>query len=162
MTIAVDAHAPSDSAVAYLARRGVSAQWRGFLRALLETLDANLDPASRDALLRAVGGRLGALTPLPACDSLSALEAQMNEALAVSDWGWVEVALDPQDRALVLTHCAAPAIAAGAEANGDWIAAVLEGLYGNWLGGQPGADRSLAPRRVGATAGTITLRYGRA
>ena len=40
--------------LSYLARRGVAAQWRGFLRALVETLDANLDAASRDALLRAV------------------------------------------------------------------------------------------------------------
>ena len=53
--------------LSYLARRGVSPQWRGFLRALIETLDANLDVASRDALLRAVGARLAGLMPrLPA------------------------------------------------------------------------------------------------
>jgi hypothetical protein len=146
----------------YLARRGVSAQWRGFLRALIETLEANLDTASRDALLRAVGARLGGLIPLPPCASLAELETRMNEALAGCDWGWVELALDPQDRALVLTHSAAPFVAAGAEAGGVWIAAVLEGLYGAWLGAQPGSDPSLAPRRVAATAATVTLRYGRA
>jgi hypothetical protein len=149
-------------ALTYLARRGVSAQWRGFLRALVETLDANLDTTSRDALLRAVGARLGGLLPLPPCASLAELEARMSEALASCDWGWVEVSLDPQDRSLVLTHCAAPSVATGAESGGAWIAAVLEGLYGAWLGAQPGADPGLAPRRVSVTPAAVTLRYGRA
>jgi len=140
----------------------VPAQWRGFLRALVETLDANLDIASRDALLRAVGARMGALAPLPACGSLPELEARMNEALAGCDWGWVEIQLDPQDRSLVLTHSAAPCVLAGAEMGNGWMGAVLEGLYGAWLGGQPGTDPSLAPRRVAGTPATVTLRYGRA
>ena len=147
--------------VSYLARRGVSAQWRGFLRALVETLDANLDVASRDTLLRAVGGRLGALDPLAPCGSLPELEGRMNDALAAADWGWVEISLDPQDRALVLAHFAAPWVTAGHEANGHWIAAVLEGLYGTWLSGQAGADPAMVVRRVAATPSTITLRYGR-
>ena len=148
--------------LSYLARRGVAVQWRGFLRALVETLDANLDAASREALLRAVGARMAGLMPLPACGSLPELEARMNECRAGCDWGWVEIGLDPQDRSLVLSHNAAPSIAAGAEASGAWIAAVLEGLYGAWLGSQPGSDPGLAPRRLAATASTITLRYGRA
>src|SRR5690348_8137548 len=65
--------------LSYLARRGVAAQWRGFLRALVETLDANLDAASRDALLRAVGARMAGLMPLPACGSLPELEARIND-----------------------------------------------------------------------------------
>lgn len=147
--------------LSYLARRGVSPQWRGFLRALIETLDANLDVASRDALLRAVGARLAGLMPLAAGASLTDLEARMNEALAACDWGWVEIGLDQQDRSLLLTHSAAPSIAAGAEGHGGWIAAVLEGLYGTWLSAQPGADQAMAPRRMGVAGATITLRYGR-
>ena len=85
----------------------------------------------------------------------------MNETLAGCDWGWVEVALEPQNRVLVLTHSAAPSVGAGVEANGGWITAVLEGLYGAWLAAQPGSDPTLAARRVGATAATVTLRYGR-
>ncbi|TCZ57821.1 cellulose biosynthesis protein BcsD [Roseicella aquatilis] len=154
--------AEADSrSLSYLARRGVSAQWRGFVRALVETLDANLDPGSRDALLRAVGARMAGLAPLPACGSLAELEQRMNEALAACDWGWVEVALDQHDRSLLLAHSAAPAVAAGTEMDGHWIGAVLEGLYGHWLGAQPGADPTLAPRRTGAGGATLTLRYGR-
>ena len=42
--------------LSYIARRGVAVQWRGFLRALVETLDAHLDPTSRDSPA-ARGGR---------------------------------------------------------------------------------------------------------
>ncbi len=153
--------AAEPNAFSYLARRGVAAQWRGFLRALVETLDANLDAASRDALLRAVGARLGALTPLPACAGLAELEARVNEALAAADWGWAEIALDPNDRALVVTHCAAPCVATGADPSGGWVGAVLEGLYGTWFANQPGAEPSLVPRRTSSRPGVILLRYGR-
>lgn len=153
--------AAEPNALSYLARRGVAAQWRLFLRALVETLDANLDAASRDALLRAVGARFGALAPLPACGGLAELEARMNEVLAAADWGWVEIALDPGDRTLVLMHRAAPAVATGADPGGGWIAAVLEGIYGSWLAAQPGAEANLLPRRVAVAGGSITLRYGR-
>ncbi len=153
--------AAEPNALLYLARRSVAAQWRGFLRALVETLDANLDAASRDALLRAVGTRFAALTPLPACAGLAELEARVNEALAAADWGWAEIALDPNDRALVVTHCAAPVVATGADPSGGWIGAVLEGLYGTWFGSQPGAEPSLVPRRTDSKPGMIVLRYGR-
>jgi hypothetical protein len=147
--------------LSYLARRGVSGQWRGFIRALVETLDGNLDAASRDSLLRAVGARLAALSPLPACSSLAELEARMNDVLAQIDWGFTEISFDPNERSLVLTHAAPPAIATAADPSGGWIAAVLEGMFGAWLGSQPGAEPSLSPRRVAATPAQVTLRYGR-
>lgn len=148
-------------ALSYMARRGVAAQWRGFLCALIETLDANLDTASRDSLMRAVGTRFAAQMPLPACGSMHELEARMNDALAATDWGWVEIALNQQEGVLLLTHVAAPAVASSGDGQAEWIIAVLEGLYAAWLGSQPGADQSLVLRRQGATPATITLRYGR-
>ena len=137
--------AAEPTALSYLARRGVAPQWRMFLRALVETLDANLDAASRDALLRAVGARFGALAPLPPCGGLAELEARMNEVLAAADWGWVEIALDPGDRTLVLMHCAAPAVATGADPSGGWIAAVLEGTLRCLAGGAAGRGAELYP-----------------
>lgn len=147
--------------LAYLARRGVSAQWRNFLRALVETLDSQLDAASRDSLLRAVGARLAAHSPLPACSSLGELEARMNDVLAQIDWGFVEIAFDPNERSLVVTHAAPPTIATQTDPSGGWIAAVLEGLFGAWIASQPGAEASVAPRRIGATPAQVTFRYGR-
>ena len=57
--------APQPKAIAYLMRRGVSAQGRGFLAALLDTLDGGLEPKARDELLQAIGARLAEATPLP-------------------------------------------------------------------------------------------------
>jgi len=148
-------------ALSYLARKGVSAQWRGFLRALLETLDANMEAESRDALLRAVGGRLAQLSPMPACASLAELESRMNDVLAAADWGFVQIALDNQARALLLTHHAAPVVTTHHDAAGLWISAVLEGLYAAWLATQPGAQGDVPLRREPLAAGQVTLRYGR-
>lgn len=148
-------------AMAYLARKGVAMQWRGFLRALLETLDANMDPESRDALLRAVGGRIAQLSPMPACGTLGELESRMNDVLAAADWGFVQIALDNSSRALVLTHSAPPMVATHHDATGGWITAVLEGLYAAWLASQSGAEGNVPLRRQPAMAGSVVLRYGR-
>ena len=147
--------------LSYLARRGVAVQWRGFLRALVETLDAHLDPASRDSLLRAVGGRMAALAPMPACGTLAELESRMNDVLAAADWGYVQLSLDATAKALVINHAAAPLVSTHHDATGTWVTAVLEGLYGTWLAGQPGAEGQVPIRRSPASAGSVSLRYGR-
>ena len=56
------------SALAYLARRDVSVQWRDFFRAVLETLDTTLEREGRDTMLRKVGERFAAAMPLPAAE----------------------------------------------------------------------------------------------
>lgn len=147
--------------LAYLVRRSASPQWRGFLRALVETLDEHMDAEARDTLLRTVGGRMGALSPLPGCTSLAELEARMNDVLAATDWGYVELAFDPDDHALMLTHSAAPALTTAADPGGTCIAAVLEGLHAAWLAGQPGAEAGLSAQRVATTPAAVVLRYGR-
>jgi hypothetical protein len=145
----------------YLARRGVAPQWRAFLRALVETLEDHLDADGRDALMRAIGRRMAQAMPLAHCDTLAALEARINDALASAEWGYCEIALDTGVPRLVLVHSAAPAVSAGGDADGRWIGAVLEGLYGTWLGEQPGADPALRPELVGYAPGSATLHYGK-
>lgn len=149
------------AAIAYLARRSVAPQWRGFLHALMEALDQQMDPPAREGFLRTVGYRMGLLAPLPGCATLGELETRMNDALAAAEWGYVELALDTQDRALLLTHSAPPVLATAADPEGEWVGAVLEGLHATWLASQPGAEASLAPRRVSSGLGTVVLRYGR-
>jgi hypothetical protein len=145
---------------AYLSRRSVSMQWRGFLRGLIETLDTHLDVASRSALMRSVGARMAAASPLPACASLSELEGRMNDALAVMEWGYVELSLDAAQRALLVTHAAAPVVAVENDAEGGWLMAVLEGLHTAWLGAQPGADPAVTARITAFAPGEARLRYG--
>ena len=146
---------------AYLARRGVSVQWRAFLRALVETLDAHLDQAGRTALMRIIGRRMAEAMPLAHCDTLAGLEAQVNDALAAAEWGFCHLAVDTEARRLVITHAAAPAIGAGEDTDGGWIGAVMEGLYTGWLTEQPGADPALTAEVASYAPGETVLHYAR-
>lgn len=150
------------AALAYLARRDVSPQWRGFLRALVETLDTSLERNTRNGLLRAVGGRLAQALPLSPAATLEELEARMNAALAELSWGYVSVALDEADRSLRLLHRAAPVVGAAGDEAGGWFGTVLEGLYAAWLTAQQGGGAEGGPqlRLVQSEPGLVQLRYG--
>jgi len=149
------------NALSYFARRGVAAQWRTFLRAMMETLESHLDDAGREAMLRLVGARMAALMPLPACATLAELETRINDALATVDWGYVEMSLDLGNRTMVLRHVAAPMVGTHADLNGNWIGSVLEGLYGGWLSSQPGAEPSVPVRKWSPDGAALLLRYAK-
>lgn len=134
--------------------------WEGFLRALLDTLDAHMRPEERAVLLRAVGGQIAALSPIPPEQTLSGLEARINERLAGPCWGVVSLALDPKGPAVVLTHEALPVLPTAADPEGHWLGPVLEGLYGGWMAGQPGAGPEVAAQLVRSGGGRAVLRYG--
>jgi hypothetical protein len=134
--------------------------WEGFLRALLDTLDAHMPPEERAVLLRAIGTQIAALSPLPPEDTLAGLEARMNERLAVPRWGSVSIALDSDGPALVLTHATPPSLPSLRDGQGEWIGPVLEGLHGGWIGAQPGAEPMVETHLVSAGEGRMVLRYG--
>ena len=151
-----------EASLAYLARRDVSPQWRGFLQAMLGTLAHRLDEAERGALLRDMGERLAEAMPLGAASTLEDLEARMNAALAPARWGHVALELDPQDRRLRFTHRAAPCVASEADPAGAWIGPVLEGLYAGWLSAQPGGTEAggAEVRLEALRPGVATLGFG--
>jgi len=149
------------NALTYFARRGVAPQWRAFLRAMMETLEGQLDHGAREGLLRMVGARMAALMPLPACGSLSELESRMNDTLASADWGYVQLSLDVNNRTVLIRHVAAPLVGTHADLTGSWVGSVLEGLYGSWMGHQPGAEPGIPVRRWGPDGGAMMLRYAR-
>jgi hypothetical protein len=132
--------------------------WEGFLRALLDTLDAHMPAEERAVLLRAIGTQIAALSPIPPEDTLAGLEARMNERLAGPRWGSVTIALDSDGPALVLTHAAPPTLSAGRDGTGHWMAPVLEGLHSGWIAAQPGAE--VRTPLVSADDGRMVLRYG--
>ena len=151
----------AEAALAYLARRQVGEQWRGFLRALVETLDANLDRAGRDGLLRAVGARMAGALPLGPVETLAGLEARMNEAMAGMAWGHVALAVDEADRSLRLVHGLVPLLPVAGDEAGGWMAPVLQGLYGQWLDAQQGeAAGGASLGVVSALPGQLVLRFG--
>jgi hypothetical protein len=136
--------------------------WRPFLRALAEEMDAVAGPAGRDALLRRTGLRMAALYPLPPRASTEALAIEMNEILAAAGWGSVSIDFSESDRCLYLTHTGLPRIGGGGTPPGTWLGSVLEGLYEGWLAQQPGADTTLLARRANTEGSdVVVLRYGR-
>jgi hypothetical protein len=149
-------------ALAYMARRDVSPQWRGFLQSMLPALAARLPEAERDTLLRETGERLAAAWPLDAAETLEGLEHRMNEALAGARWGHVALRLDAQDRTLRFLHGAAPCIPLATDPTGAWIGPVLEGLYAAWLSAQPGGNEagSAQVRLVSLQPGLAELAFG--
>ncbi len=139
---------------------GAGPDWTLLLLALLDTLEEHMAPEERDLLLRAIGGRIAALAPIPPEDTLSGLEARINERLAAPGWGSVSVSLDSGGPALVLTHEASPVVSTARDAAGLWLGPVLEGMHGGWIAAQPGAEAEVPARIVEAAEGRIVLRYG--
>ncbi len=142
--------------------RPCRAEWRHFLRALAEEVDAAAGAAGRDRLLVGVGRRMARLLPLPPVLTLDALEMEMNDALGAIGWGSVRLSLHEFDRCLVIAHGDLPRLGSAGDPPGQWLAALLEGLYQTWMGEQPWAEPALLVRRQGAqTPGLVVLRYGR-
>ena len=154
--------ARTDADPASRARSGVPAPWRLLLRALADGIDGAIGAGERDGLLRGVGARLAALSPLPAVPTLDVLEMEMNDALEAMALGRTSLILDEGARVLLIQHTGLPRIGSVGTPPGAWLAALLEGLYETWFAQQPGAEPGLTAKRTpGGTAERITLRYGR-
>lgn len=142
--------------------RAGAVQWRLFLRALADEVDSQANAAERDDMLRSVGRRMARMTPLPSVGSLDALEVEMNDALDVLGWGRVQLQLHEGERTLFLTHSGLPRIGSLGSPAGQWLSALLEGLYEVWFAQQPGHQSTLIARRVqGGSVDSVILRYAR-
>jgi hypothetical protein len=143
-------------------RPGRPAQdWRPFLRALAEEIDAVAGAAGRDALLRGVGRQLARLHPLPPRDSMDSLVLEMNETLDAFGWGRMRMSFSERERCLFLTHEGLPRVGGAGDPPGTWLAGALVGLFEGWMAQQPGADASLLTRRVASpNPDEIVIRYG--
>ncbi len=136
-------------------------QWRGFLRALIEELDASADPQTRDLILRGIGTRMAQTAPMPSASSIVTLEMEMNDALADMQWGSVRLELREAEHCLLFAHSNLPRISWAGDPPGTWLAPVLGGLYETWMGQQPGADPALVARiHSRDQSGAVVLRYG--
>ncbi len=152
-----------DQALSLRRTRSQSAvDWRPFLRALAEEVDSLAGAGERDDMLRGVGRRMARLTPLPAVQTLVALEIELNDALDTLGWGSVTLHVNEADRALEVTHSGLPRIGSLGTPAGQWLSALLEGLYDAWLAQQPGSKPSLTARRLDRGEGdVVVVSYGR-
>ena len=158
----MDQPMPSKTARAVHPVAGGAVQWRLFLRAMADEVDHAAGPEQRDRMLRAIGRRMAGMMPLPPVATLTALETEMNDALEAVGWGTVAVRIDEAERVLVLTHAGLPRIGSLGTPPGQWLSAMLEGLYEAWFAQQPGSQPTLSAARVTSGDGeAVTLRFGR-
>jgi Cellulose synthase subunit D len=142
--------------------RAGAVQWRVFLRALADEVDTLAGASERDDMLRGIGRRMGRMVPLPGVTSLEALEVEMNDALEVLGWGSVRLRLHEGERTLYVTHSGLPRIGSLGNPSGQWLSALLEGLYEVWFAQQPGHQPSLIARRVeNGNPDAVIMRYAR-
>lgn len=133
-----------------------------FLRALAEEVDSLAGSGERDDMLRGVGRRMARLQPLPPVQTLQALEMEINDALDGLGWGQAHLRLNEPDRALEVTHVGLPRIGSLGSPPGQWLSALLEGLYDGWLAQQPGSKAALSAKRKGGLTGeSVVLNYAR-
>ena len=139
-------------------------QWRLFLRALVDEVDAMASPAERDEMLRGIGARMARLLPISAVGTLAMLQLEINEVLGSIGWGQASFELDRAEHLLAIDHVGLPRIGSAGDPPGTWLSALLEGLYESWFGQQQQAGTPLAfnARRIRTGRDGITLHYGRA
>jgi hypothetical protein len=138
-------------------RAASSIDWRTFLRALAEEVDSLAGRDERDDMLRGVGRRMARMVPIPPVTTLAALEMEINDALDGLGWGEVSLHLNEADRALEVTHTGLPRIGSLGTPAGQWLSALLEGLYDAWLAQQPGSKSSLTARRLDRGSGNVVV-----
>ena len=143
---------------AYHAVRSCSLQWSVFLSAFAVELNTGAEPMEVRGFLRQIGRQMAELMVLPQTGTLEALEAEMNQAWARIEWGWVR--LIPEDDTIFITHGAYPN-AFDDPSNTVWplgAAAVMEGVYGQWMLAQ-GSPVSMV-RRVSTQIDPLEFRHG--
>jgi hypothetical protein len=147
----------------WVAQPGRAAQdWRPFLRALADELDAVAGVGGRDALLHGVGRQLARLHPLSPRESTDALALEMNEVLQAFGWGRVQITFAAQQACLFLIHDGLPRVGGRGDPPGTWLGGTLVGLYEGWMAQQPGASASLVARRIASpNTEEIVIRYGK-
>lgn len=144
----------------YYARQQCSRQWVHFMAAMFAEFEERVDPAEADQFLEALGAKMARFLPLRRCESLEELEEDVNSVLEGIDWGWMR--LKETAGFIEITHGAYPVVPQD-EQRRSWFVAILEGLYGGWLGEQ-GGDPSFTARMSGTPRGAgapLTFRYGR-
>jgi hypothetical protein len=114
----------------HLALERISSQWAGFLGVLSEELQAQLSEGEYRALLVRLGGRFAQTYELPACGSLSDIEAAANKVWSQCQWGFV--VFSEVGRQLQIAHHACP-LPAALQVDSDLAAGFMEGVYATWL-----------------------------
>ncbi len=111
------------------AKRSCAPQWRAFMEALSTTLSSMAGDELALRILGGVGAAIAKQQPVPSCSSLADLKSALNAALAVLDWGQIDIR--EADRALEFVVIGYPFFE-GVDAQ-TAFAATLEAVLDGWL-----------------------------
>ncbi|RQR49243.1 cellulose synthase [Burkholderia sp. Bp9126] len=114
-----------------------SLQWHGLLRALAAEFEAQLDHNDLRKLMFRIGERFAVEHPLSACESIRELAETLNARWAAIQWGYVELAAEPDY--MRMTHYGAPLRSFGNTAL-SWTSAFLQGTYQAWFDAMGATD----------------------
>lgn len=145
---------------AYIHRLQCSRQWRGFLAALAEEFASALPPEELATLMARIGMRFAAEHPLPANDTVQALQDAMNRVWDSLDWGMAE--LGQSSEGMEITHRFSPVAAAFGEPHADWASGFLQGVYQQWFDAAGGAGLRVEVAAAVDALGTARLRLAAA
>lgn len=144
----------------YFRDQQVSLQWLPVLRALALELGERADVADLRQLMFQVGTRFAVDVEqrFDSIESLSALEAALNELWQQMNWGYV--ALQEAKASVDILHYAAPLAQAFGDEALEWSIGLLEGFY-HHVFKVLGAGDAMQVQGVGSEGFNIQLRFGR-
>jgi len=145
----------------YIARRQISAQWQPFLTAFSIEFGQQIPIAELRVLMARLGKSMAEKLPMPAGNTIAALEESINAIWLEMDWGWVQ--LSEKNDGLFVEHHVAPLRTAFGEDALSWSPAILEGVYEHWFS-VIGAGSQLQLTQVktnGADNQLLVFRFGR-
>ncbi len=145
----------------YLLEANVAPQWRDWLAELAPALVEDVGESRAWALMQRTGIAVARRRPLAPCSTLTELEATVAAALGQLNWGWARLAA--RGPGIDIVHGAYPYAPAPEDPAGGWFAAVLEGLYSEWLArlAQDDSLTAVATARPESIGDVILLRFGR-
>jgi Cellulose synthase subunit D len=134
-----------------------------FLREFASGFDGQVGQDARNRFLRVVGTNMATRLSLPPCDTIEALELEINALLGLIGWGSAILTLDRDRQVLQIRHLGLPRLGAAGAPAGYWLAGCLAGLYETWIGRQPGAQNDCVMTwrtDQDCVGGALLLEYG--
>jgi len=111
----------------YISYQQKSFQWDGFLYSMARELEKTLNQEQRQNFMRNIGGRMAQGFPDLDMETLTDVEAVMNEVWKESGWGWVK--FYEEEDVIKIEHYHSPLNIALGEDSQAWNIALLEGFY---------------------------------
>ncbi|MCB5364536.1 cellulose synthase [Pusillimonas sp. CC-YST705] len=145
--------------IKYLSAQQCSVQWRAFLEVFSQELTQQLTVTNLRGLMRRSGERFANQHPLPATETIAALQEAINVVWRSQNWGGASIVED--GTRLIIKHYLSP-LQSGMPEGATWASGFLEGVYEQWMH-QSGADLSLhvTQSRLADDLGTVEYSFGK-